>query len=367
MSTLLCAAALLAQDFQWPVSGSYTQGFAGTFSGIDPGTYYDANNAQQYFAGLGATGTKMHRAIDLGCATGTAVKAARGGTAYRYGSTAHFYGYYIIVHHDGGYTTLYAHLSSFVAANGAAVAAGQTIAYSGATGNVSGPHLHFEIRHTTNSVNYAPMAHYIPGTNIGAGNNIPFDYPGIGPSAGPPPAPTGLSRTVQSSSQVAFAWNTSPGADGYWVDLTTDPNWSWFWNSHTTATSFTWGGLSPGTTYHWRVYAYNSYGGAHGYGASFTTPSGALGTPAGLTPANWQTVTTASVPLDWTDVGGAAAYEVAMLYWNGASWIPYYTWTPGASTLTLWPSHGLYYAWHVRARNGAAAGPWSDWAYFHYP
>lgn len=153
----MCVAAA-AQDFRWPVNGWETQNFYGTFSGRDAGTYYDEWNQAQWFAGYNATGTRLHRAIDIGCSTGTPVRAARGGTAYRYGSTSHFYGYYMIVDHGYGYFTLYAHLSSWVAGHGASVSAGTLIAYSGATGNVTGPHLHLEVHPNGQADGIDPMA-----------------------------------------------------------------------------------------------------------------------------------------------------------------------------------------------------------------
>ncbi|MFJ2907137.1 MULTISPECIES: M23 family metallopeptidase [unclassified Streptomyces] len=58
------------------------------------------------------------------------------------------FGNQILVRHSGGYFTQYAHLSRMEVSKGQRVRAGQRIALSGATGNVTGPHLHFEVRVT---------------------------------------------------------------------------------------------------------------------------------------------------------------------------------------------------------------------------
>ena len=56
------------------------------------------------------------------------------------------YGIYMIVDHGGGYSTLYAHLSSIDVQVGDVVARGTPIAKVGSTGWSTGPHLHFEVR-----------------------------------------------------------------------------------------------------------------------------------------------------------------------------------------------------------------------------
>ncbi|MCB9895767.1 MAG: N-acetylmuramoyl-L-alanine amidase [Planctomycetes bacterium] len=104
-------------------------------------------------------------------------------------------------------------------------------------------------------------------------------------SGTPPAAPTGLSATVLSNTSVRFTWNASAGVDGYCVDiaessadLLAGTSGATFQNMSVgpTATSLDWTGLTPGTTYFWRVYAYNTAGGAHGYPtpASVSTTGG---------------------------------------------------------------------------------------------
>jgi len=86
-----------------------------------------------------------HKGIDLGMPIGTSIGAADGGVV-EFAGWMTGYGYAVDVNHCGAYTTRYAHLSQFVAEQGQAVSAGETIARSGNTGNSTGPHLHFEIR-----------------------------------------------------------------------------------------------------------------------------------------------------------------------------------------------------------------------------
>lgn len=88
---------------------------------------------------------RRHTGIDIGLSIGTAVKAADGGVVTFSGYSSS-YGRYIIIDHGGNMTTLYAHNSSLTVKKGDKVFQGQTIAYSGNTGNSTGPHLHFEVR-----------------------------------------------------------------------------------------------------------------------------------------------------------------------------------------------------------------------------
>lgn len=88
---------------------------------------------------------RRHTGIDIGLNIGSTIKAADGGVVTFAGYSSS-YGRYIIVDHGGNMTTLYAHNSSLLVAKGDKVFKGQTIAYSGNSGNSTGPHLHFEVR-----------------------------------------------------------------------------------------------------------------------------------------------------------------------------------------------------------------------------
>ncbi len=97
-----------------------------------------------------------HVAIDIGGSTGQAIRAADSGyvsfTGYQ-GS----YGRLVIVDHNNGIVTKYAHCSSINVSTGQRVSKGETIAALGSTGRSTGPHLHFEVLvhgSPTNPLNY---------------------------------------------------------------------------------------------------------------------------------------------------------------------------------------------------------------------
>lgn len=87
-----------------------------------------------------------HSGIDISAATGTPILAANGGPVLYAGWNSWGYGNTAVIGH-GPFSTLYGHMSSLAVRCGQRVAAGQVIGYVGSTGNSSGPHLHFEIRH----------------------------------------------------------------------------------------------------------------------------------------------------------------------------------------------------------------------------
>ena len=98
--------------------------------------------------------TKMHTGIDFGAPRGTPIRAAGSGTVIFAGWRGG-YGRTVMIRHDNGYVTLYAHQSRIARGirKGVRVNQGQIIGYVGASGRVTGPHLHFEVRIKNRPVN----------------------------------------------------------------------------------------------------------------------------------------------------------------------------------------------------------------------
>ncbi len=102
------------------------------------------------FARSGAYNGKGHNGVDFGLPTGSRVKAALSGTVVATGNTdaiagCYSYGKWMLLRHNNGLSTLYAHLSGIALPEGTSVITGQTIGYSGNTGYSTGPHLHFTL------------------------------------------------------------------------------------------------------------------------------------------------------------------------------------------------------------------------------
>jgi murein DD-endopeptidase MepM/ murein hydrolase activator NlpD len=115
--------------FAWPASGPVISGFGTT------------------------TGGQRNDGINIATAMDAPIHAAASGTITYAGNELKDYGNLILIKHADGYVTAYAHADRFLVAKGDFVAKGQVIGYSGATGDVSSPQLHFEIRHDTTPVN----------------------------------------------------------------------------------------------------------------------------------------------------------------------------------------------------------------------
>ncbi|MFI0502302.1 M23 family metallopeptidase [Streptomyces albogriseolus] len=112
-----------------------------TFVSPIPGSY--VSTAYQSGGAIWSSGS--HTGIDFHAAGGTPVQSVGVGTVVEAGWGGAYGNQVVIKMHDGTYTQ-YAHLSSIAVSVGQEVTAGQQIGLSGATGNVTGAHLHFEAR-----------------------------------------------------------------------------------------------------------------------------------------------------------------------------------------------------------------------------
>ncbi|MBI3962700.1 MAG: peptidoglycan DD-metalloendopeptidase family protein [Deinococcus sp.] len=102
-------------------------------------------------------GSYFHPAIDIGALFGSPVRAAAAGTVTSADWNTTGYGLLVILDHGAGTTTRYAHLSHLGVRVNEHVTQGQIIGWIGASGAATGPHLHFEIRRSSEPVNPAPL------------------------------------------------------------------------------------------------------------------------------------------------------------------------------------------------------------------
>jgi murein DD-endopeptidase MepM/ murein hydrolase activator NlpD len=91
---------------------------------------------------------QRHDGIDIAAPEGAPVTAAAAGTVV-YAGEQPGYGAVVILKHEGGLATVYAHNSRVLVREGVRVEAGEAIARVGQTGRTTGPHLHFEVREGT--------------------------------------------------------------------------------------------------------------------------------------------------------------------------------------------------------------------------
>jgi murein DD-endopeptidase MepM/ murein hydrolase activator NlpD len=117
-----------APVFAWPASGPVISEFGA------------ANNGER------------NDGINISIPMDTPIHAAASGTVTYSGNELKTYGNLILIRHEDGYVTAYAHADKILVVKGQAVTRGQVIGYSGSSGDVPSPQLHFEIRHDTHPV-----------------------------------------------------------------------------------------------------------------------------------------------------------------------------------------------------------------------
>ncbi|WP_413759781.1 peptidoglycan DD-metalloendopeptidase family protein [Streptomyces sp. MMBL 11-3] len=122
-----------------PAAPSTSTGFSLPVAGASIGTSYKMSGS------MWSSG--YHTGVDFVVPTGTSLKSVGAGTVVSAGWGG-AYGNQVVIRLADGHYAQYAHLSSLSVSAGQSVTGGQQVGLSGATGNVTGPHLHFEIRTT---------------------------------------------------------------------------------------------------------------------------------------------------------------------------------------------------------------------------
>ncbi len=133
-----CAACLVLAGCavpRWPTPGPVTSAYGLRWRGVLP---------------------EVHRGVDLGVPTGTPVRAMAGGRV-RFAGTMRGFGRVVWVDHGGRVRTVYAHLSELRVRAGEPVDGGQVLGLSGASGDVTAPHLHFEVHRWDRAVDPVPL------------------------------------------------------------------------------------------------------------------------------------------------------------------------------------------------------------------
>jgi murein DD-endopeptidase MepM/ murein hydrolase activator NlpD len=137
----------------WPLDNIIvTQQFGGSdFAKQNPGIY----------------GRPYHPGTDFGTPIGSKVKSVSSGKIRASGNTDAYpgcvaWGKWILIDHDNGLSSLYAHLSSILVSNGQSVTSGEVVALSGNTGYSTGPHLHLTL-YATQGVEVGKYGTYKPG------------------------------------------------------------------------------------------------------------------------------------------------------------------------------------------------------------
>ncbi len=122
-----------APKFDWPLDGRVLSGF-----GAKPGG-------------------RFNDGVNLAAGSGDAVRAAGDGVVAYAGDAVAGFGNLVLIKHADGWVSAYGHNATLLVARGAHVAKGEVIARAGATGAVSEPQLHFELRHGRTAVDPAKL------------------------------------------------------------------------------------------------------------------------------------------------------------------------------------------------------------------
>ena len=231
--------AFAAAPTEWPTPGISSERVLASTNAGEPSR---SSRAQTYTFEWPANGwisqgmTSVHPGgIDIAAGVGEPVQAVRDGqVTYAGGDPCCSFGYYVIVRHAEGWTSLYGHLSSLRVNTGDRVRQGELLGLAGDTGKVDGPHLHFELRSSGAPVD--PLKYLQPPRSL-----PPPRHLAAAPEETPSPPRSDEDATISEGHDATFAgqaveigaqWMARQEEGAYSVDAASctavpiGPNWS---------------------------------------------------------------------------------------------------------------------------------------------
>jgi fibronectin type 3 domain-containing protein len=179
-----------------------------------------------------------------------------------------------------------------------------------------------------------------------------------GESHSAPSAPSGVYASASSPSSITVSWSAVSGASGYSIYRALDINDQFSYRGSATSTSYSDTGLTQGTTYYYKIVAYNQYGeSVLSTAASATTSESIPSTPSSVYAS---ASSTSSITVSWAEVPGVSSYKVyrsqAQIYYDLIGTVS------SASYTDTGLSAGTTYYYKVSASNGAGDSPQSTTA-----
>jgi fibronectin type 3 domain-containing protein len=189
-----------------------------------------------------------------------------------------------------------------------------------------------------------------------------------GESHSAPAAPSSVSALASSSSSITVSWSAVSGASGYSIYRALelkDESFSYWGNA--TSTSYNDTGLTQGTTYYYKIVAYNQYGESVLSTTAYATTSESIpSTPSNVSAS---ARSSSSITVSWLDVLGVTSYNVYRSQTQSGSYTRIHTVyvSSTSDTDTSYTDTGLLptttYYYKVSASNGVGESPQSASAY----